>query len=235
MSEKTPVTSIQSILSDNINQTTEQLKKGENGIFSNTINPDGTVGVEMNWYVLSDFDAKISERTTDPNFDLEGFLLDDTKQFIEVAGPTLSGFSMVPDDIYPNGIKNILVSNIHPGVPYYNNDGEMELQGTVDFEADSRALPFKDNSVDGVLASCLMHDTRDETLKEMNRVLKQGGIIIWQGAIIDDIVVARDLGLRITDYEETRSGYRRPDSQTYMNVIFQKPHETKSVRSIHNP
>ena len=131
-----------------------------------------------------------------PDFDLSSELSKRKGPFIEVAGPTLGGFDIVrPKDI-KSADKPYFTSNITEGLETYGRK-----VAPVDFVADARHLPFTDESIGAVFASCLVADIRKEAIQEACRVLEPGGLLVWEGTFSDDIEVAEHSGFALVGYE----------------------------------
>lgn len=141
---------------------------------------------------------------------------------VEIGGPTPRGYTFV--DIKKLQ-KKIHVSNLLPGLVRWipeqagkvvtNPDGSSarpfrpglgrcdfydsptHLEGRTDFLADGRQLPFADKSVGAVMASCLTSDVRPSVLREIRRVLRPKGVLVWRGAFADDFAIAKTLGFKL--------------------------------------
>jgi len=162
---------------------------------------------------------------------------------VEVAGPTTAGFAAIDAARLE---KPVLQSNLMAGLPLWGDRIEQDdaafgvrpyhgpptpsmvkagmarapkwLVGRVDFQADATALPLRDKVLGAVLVSCLNRPSRPGALREAARVLEAGGLLVWQGAFAEDLLLARSLGLELV----AEHGGRARDG-TARTVVFQKP------------
>lgn len=154
---------------------------------------------------------------------------------IEVAGPTKSGYELVDFDTLD---RKVMVSNIYQGTPKLGVDNKPEgFYGRVDFEADARQLPLKDKSAGAIFSSNFgliqnqdlppeerlrrSNEARIDVIKEANRVLKEGGLLIWQGGKAQDVEFAKQHGFVVRQMIETRNRIK-PEDPTWYNIIFEK-------------
>lgn len=168
-------------------------------------------------------------------FDIKEKLSKIDGPFVEVAGPTEKGYSIVKlDDLD----KKVFVSNITPGWTEFNDQtGEsIELKGNVDFQADARELPFKDSTIGAVFCSCLgeLHSSskavdikhalklRIDALKEIFRALKSEGVLVWQGGKEEDVRFAQDIGFNVDQYEVSNIADLYYTKKPVFNVVFEK-------------
>lgn len=155
-------------------------------------------------------------------FEAEKELKEIPGELIEVGGPTTEFELLDPHELAEALGRKFLVSNIHRGVPQYADKAESEITGyygSVDFQADARNLPFPDASIAAFFASNLDGDIRRETLGEAMRVLRGGGLLIWQGAQSEDLKAAEKLGFEILEYDRTDYFNR----SVILNLILGKP------------
>lgn len=82
--------------------------------------------------------------------------------FIEVGGFTQGGFLFFdwkeggePKETDLYSVKKVHTSNLYPGVPFFPNEGSPFFDGSVDFVADGRSLPFTEESVGSIFISYL--------------------------------------------------------------------------------
>ena len=111
---------------------------------------------------------------------------------IEVGGPTQEGYDLV--DI--NSLnKKLFVSNLTSDVQKWD-DREKSAQhlGKIDFKADATSLPLKNGSLAGILGSNISEERSNEIFIEAKRVLKDNGILVWQGGVIKDLFSIKNLG-----------------------------------------
>lgn len=135
-------------------------------------------------------------------FDLLVELKNRSGPFIEVGGPTLSGYDIISKKQLAQTGKPMFASNNEDGLYHYVGPHRKSiLIAKADFVADARELPLQNSSVGAVFASCLPHTIRKETIHEAARVLEQDGLLIWQGAFIDDLEWAKNAGLTLVGYE----------------------------------
>jgi hypothetical protein len=127
-------------------------------------------------------------------FDLHAELRARQGTFIEIGGPTSSGFGVLDGQSPP---QRVFVGNITPGMVIFRQNGSMALEGRVDFVANGTELPFANDSIGCFFASCLPLSVRKETLSEAMRVLEPGGLLIWQGTFHEDLAVIRELGFKV--------------------------------------
>ncbi len=104
---------------------------------------------------------------------------------IELAGPTLGGYSMRTNyDVDPDFTSNLV------------GEDEPASFGRVDFQADATKVPLADKSVGSVFISCLpgasrekhseTMNLRDDAIAEAGRVVKPGGYLFWRGGQPED-------------------------------------------------
>lgn len=171
-------------------------------------------------------------------FDIKEKLSKIDGPFVEVAGPTEKGYSIVKlEDLD----KKVFVSNIIPGWTEFNDQtGEIiGLEGKVDLQADARDLPFGDNTLGAVFCSNLgeLNSTpgrinknqlenklklRADALKEIFRVLQSEGILMWQGGTEDDVKLAQEIGFKVDQYEVSNIADLYYTKKPVFNVVFEK-------------
>jgi hypothetical protein len=64
-----------------------------------------------------------------------------------------------------------------------------------------QAIGFEDSSVGALFAAYLGREIRTKTFAEATRVLEPGGLLIWQGAFVEDFQRAHDNGFALKSYE----------------------------------
>jgi hypothetical protein len=151
----------------------------------------------------------ISENWRNEGFDLEERLKRTKGPFVEIGGPTLSGYDMIDVD---NLERKLHVSNLCDGAPKIRG-GKIFLEGKVHFRADGRKLPIKNNSLGAIFISCLgsikghpyFKKYCDECLEEKIihesfRTLEPGGLLIWQGCKDRSAKFAENIGFKILKY-----------------------------------
>lgn len=144
--------------------------------------------------------------------------------FVEVGGPTKDGFDLID---YKDIRKRIFISNITKGVSEYDTKtGEfLGYFGKIDFLIDGRHLPFKDNSIGIIFASYLPHNMRMSIWAEIFRVMRNNGLLIWQGYIEKEKIekLMNDYKIEIVAYS---SIYRKEIKKYFRNNIIFKKHRT---------
>src|SRR3989338_7873919 len=125
------------------------------------------------------------------NFAIREALAQRRGPFVELAGPTHRGYQMIPSDFFDRERERIFVSNITTNPP---QGGEVQLA------ADAGQLPFADESLGAVLACELPRFVREPAITEASRALEEGGLLIWQGVLFEDIAFARNHGLELVAY-----------------------------------
>ena len=125
------------------------------------------------------------------NFAIREALAQRRGPFVELAGPTHRGYQMIPSDFFDRERERIFVSNITTNPP---QGGEVQLA------ADAGQLPFADESLGAVLACELPRFVREPAITEASRALEEGGLLIWQGVLFEDIAIARNHGLELVAY-----------------------------------
>jgi SAM-dependent methyltransferase len=128
--------------------------------------------------------------------------------FLEVGGPTPEGYESVDfKKIQQNTGKKVLISNIA-------RDGHLSLldkdtvikedklkkMDRIDFQADVRQMPLVDGSVGGLFASCLSVRGKN-VFQEASRILEPGGIFVYQGCGINDVLECQQYDLELVDYQ----------------------------------
>ena len=143
--------------------------------------------------------------------------------FIEVAGPTQSGYELVD---FKKLDRAVYTSNIYPGAPKYRHghEGIYDFYGKVDFMASVAGLPVRDNFLGAFFCSCLSTlvsereklykkkygqkaslelmiketgELREMTTKEAWRTLEPGGLYVLRGHKKEDTVFAETIGFKI--------------------------------------
>ena len=168
-----------------------------------------------------------------PGFDLEATLSEDKLggRIVEVAGPTTEGYGII--NALGTWPENTLVSNIP--IP-------SEVPQDVDFFADATQLPFQDNSLGACITSAIgdirrdpIDETRKKVLHEFNRVLRPGGLVVFQGAFWDDIQYAIaqcgfvPQALQMTHFVAVDANKPSGSSIIVFSAVFQKPLPAEGV------
>jgi len=129
--------------------------------------------------------------------------------FVEIGGPTTEGFEQV--DIKALDGK-FFTSNIESDIPEFDKSGNIVGKEKVDLQSDARILPFRDSSIGAVFASNLgsakynkrILDTgeiRRQAIAEASRVLKDNGLLIWEGGHTEDFVYADEAGFQLIQFK----------------------------------
>ncbi len=171
---------------------------------------------------------EVTAKMDDEKWTKEGFSIEEEIRhrhgpLVEIAGPTDNGFELV--DLSKLD-KKVFESNISPGCPLYDDmTGEfLCYTGQIDFQSYAQNLPFKESGIGVLFASCLPKDIRNRTIQEANRVLEDGGLLIWQGGTDEDVESGKKIGLELVEY----SKHLCQRTQTYhWNVIFKKNETSK--------
>lgn len=122
--------------------------------------------------------------------------------FLEVAGPTPIRYKQIEDFSKIN--KQLTVSNITPGVKLYNPfTGEyVGTTGSVDLRADATLLPLEDSSVGALLVSCLPVEPAKNAIKEMQRVVENKGVVVWEGGSEKIMKTLLENGFALKSYQQ---------------------------------
>lgn len=154
----------------------------------------------------STFKLSAEAGTQDVQWEREGFSVTESiKQLsgplIEIAGPTEEGYDLVDFSKLGND-KKLFISNLSPGCPLYDQmTGEfLGYAGKLDFQADATKMPIKNEGCGALFASCVPTQIREKTLAEAHRVLQEGGLFVWQGALDNDIEIAKKSGFEVMKY-----------------------------------
>lgn len=142
--------------------------------------------------------------------------------FIEVGGPSEDeywlGYSLY-DTKFLN--KKLHVSNVNPGVPIVNRKGEVVRYGRkVDFRADARQTPLRDESVGALFASNLPQEIRADVTEEGRRIVEPGGLFFIQGFLKKDIDYAKEQGFEVKESWVYKSQVN--ESRDRYNLVLQK-------------
>ena len=173
----------------------------------------------------TEIDTPFLEPTQEGVYKIKGFdvnrkLADVKGPLVEVAGPTVRGFEFVDMEQLP---REIHISNLYPGIRTYDvNTGEfIKFRAKVDFRADGKNLPLSDGSVGAIFISCLgmIRDTqiisketpedekianqklKEQIIKEVYRVLENGGIFILERIEKEYAEKARKIGFKLKQYK----------------------------------
>lgn len=178
-------------------------------------------------HVLLSAFASIVYQTFEKGFHLENAIRTADGPIIEVGGPTDQNWYL--GDI-KNSQRKMFISNLtsgHPIHPIKETDKEapVKYDGKVDFRADATNLPFADESVGVLFASCLPRDIRHGMLEEAKRVLKDSSILIASGMVEDDMRDAEQLGFRQVEHIRYQGLLSR---KSRYDVVFRKSNEESS-------
>ncbi len=124
-------------------------------------------------------------------FDLEA-ALERSGIFFEIGGPTTDGYLL---DMRPYKEK-FVISNVE----FPEWEDQPDAAEDVEVIADGQRLPLRDGALTVLFASCMPRWVRAGILKESQRVLSTGGLLIWKGATILDLYVAEAMGYRLVHY-----------------------------------
>jgi len=176
----------------------------------------------------------IMELAPSGSYRIEDFdIYDELKSgpLIEVAGPTEDGFDFVDIEKLPG---KIFVSNLYPGTPRFKTGNMIGYYGLVDFRGDGRSLPVKEGSVGAIFLSCLGRtrgkdgesetekyrlnkELRENVMEEAYKVLKPGGILVFEKTKREDFEFATRLGFELKQYKVKK--FFNTDSWSF---VFQK-------------
>ena len=128
------------------------------------------------WAVAKELDLRTVTSWTEADFDVIQAVEDTQGPVIEIGGPTsyrreflrLAGLDLFTIGLPVYGPKKteIFISNIRPGY--------------IDFQADGRVLPFRNESIGAIYATSLPSHIIPDIIMEAHRVLEEGGIFILQ-------------------------------------------------------
>lgn len=152
-----------------------------------------------------------------PEFNVEEAVNSLTGPFLEIGGPTLKGFSLI--DIYK--LHPLYVSNIRNQVPvsdFQSPEIIGHLKTRLDLFADGTHLPFKANSLAGILVSHLPYFEIPEIAREAKRTLEHGGLIVVQGEDGNLIKGSDQFGLKLVSAFQYLS-----EDVNLFDAILQKP------------
>lgn len=117
----------------------------------------------------------------DEFFDLQWALRSRKGAFIEVAGPTPQGYDFIDIKTLDRALH---ISNIKP-LPFLCMGPEkgwsFVYEHKPNFLADARRLPFADLSLGAIFLSWPGGNLIEDFIKEADRTLESGGLLIWQG------------------------------------------------------
>lgn len=148
-------------------------------------------------------------------FDIQKYLEENNGIYLEVGGPTHSNFDLVDLSF----VDNLITSNIaSEGVPIYGDDGLLGYIGKVDKKVDATQIPFKDNSLNGILASSFFTYLSEPFLKEAFRSLKPGGVLVFERITEDTLEKVKALEFSIVQYDKFKKEKGDP---VLWNVICQ--------------
>ncbi len=155
-------------------------------------------------------------------FDLISALSELEGPIIEVAAPTKQGFWFGETLIDPKYLgREYASSDILPGIPVVDKKGRIiKYCSKVDFTADARALPFGNETVGSLFASCPPNEIRDKFFTEANRVLRLGGLLVLQGIWKKDLEKCQENGFIPEEIWANRPALE--DGDGFYNVVLRK-------------
>lgn len=204
---------------------------------------------------ITDYDRRASQKQYETNLrDLhekysldswtkEGFVFEDeltksSSPFIEVAGPTPEGFELLDTSKLT---KKLLVSNITPGLENWDHSGKESVllghqyEDQLDFRADARQLPFAKESVGLLVTAYPTNGISPSLIIEAHRVIKQGGYLLWEGALDNDVLFLLSHGFEIMKYTKEKvtwsvdpienAKWARLQGTTVWKLVLKKPEE----------
>lgn len=135
----------------------------------------------------------------DKNFDIASYLNSLAKPIIEIGGPTEAGFVTVEvERLNQFYTSNIAAPNQHWSTNQKTGTWRDAVSnvGPVDFRADGRRLPIATESMGGVLISAMLNDQKlnQNIIKEAQRVLVKGGILVLENNTPHDVLYALNIG-----------------------------------------
>jgi SAM-dependent methyltransferase len=156
----------------------------------------------------------------------EGFVFKPEGPILEVGGPTdkydiCKNIVLKLDELKKRG-QQVYISNVC-GVS--NNRDRPASIGVLDLLADGTSLPVADGALGAVFVSCMNRDVRDEIIVEASRVLRPGGILVWQGAVVEDISFARSAGLEVVSHSWQIANYALRVLERYCSDWLTMPPE----------
>lgn len=121
--------------------------------------------------------------------------------FIEVAGPTKTGYKIVDFDSLP---KKVYISNLYhkftPNWDWLPEECRQTQTNQIDFRADATLLPFAPESIGAIFTSLLYTNLRFKFLDESINALEPGGLVVFQGGVDEDIEHASKIGFKTVAY-----------------------------------
>lgn len=142
-------------------------------------------------------------------FELEESLARLKGPMIEIAGPTIQGYQLIPEKF----LGQMLVSNAiekpfrdpNIGPSRYGIVNALRPKARLDFVANGLSLPFRKTSVGAVFVSAFPDSpminegkstkARSVLLKQIAPVVEKSGLLVWQNGHAEDARNAEDLGL----------------------------------------
>lgn len=179
-----------------------------------------------------------------PRFDAQKYLEQQNAPFVEVAGPTASGYTLIDLETLKKSGKKMLVSNLFPGLPQWKGNDVTIQKGGVDFQSDTTELSIKNNSAGALFCSRFSYlppkpksvtgnewqkrsaDARLQVIKEAWRTLQDGGLLVWQGGQGIDVVQMAQIGFEPMDIAADLV-YGSKEEPAY-HAIFKKPKGAKT-------
>ena len=122
---------------------------------------------------------------TNRQYDVHAALQRLQGRFLEIGGPTPSY------DVLPRW------EELHPRLDVINNSNQPPRGPGVVSKGDGQVLPHADDSVAAVFGSALPVTDRVGVLLEMARVLRPGGLLVWQRGVPADAELLKQLGLTL--------------------------------------
>jgi hypothetical protein len=130
--------------------------------------------------------------------------------------------------------KKLFISNIAPGRPQFDpKTGKfIGYSGKVDFVEDATKMTFNESSIGAIFSSGIesinvegipQEKIREKTIKEAFRVLEPGGLLIWQGGVEEDFIIARGCGFRLLQSKAIEAKLSNGKKELVCNFIFEKP------------
>ena len=165
------------------------------------------------------------ERWKQKDFDLKHELEKRHGVFVEVAGPTDTGYEQVDFNLD----RKLYISNIVQGGHLHADSTPDEKiiipsESKIDFQADATRLPLADESVGALFASCLWKFMRKDSIKEASRVIEDSGLFVFQRCLEGDIKTAKKFGFELRQYTklEFPPDDDHPEGVDMFNVVLQK-------------
>lgn len=154
--------------------------------------------IKLDW-ATNPFDAKTDEEVNivlGEEVKLEDLISSTHGPTVEIGGPTEGGYHMGKDTTW-HPVPDY-ITNVSPERPtlYGQDIGSQDIN--LILEADK--MPFAAASVGVVFASNLPREVRMPMFQEVCRVLEDGGYLVYQGGLEEDIKKAGELGFTVEKY-----------------------------------